>query len=181
MEAGRRALTALAESTRRRMEAQIARTLEQVREAFGRTAQALLGARGDLASTEDGGLAIALALPGKRRTDLTALSGGERALGALAFLFALLTVRPSALVVLDEVDAALDGHNAASFGRHLRSLAQNQQFLVITHQRPVMEGADALIGVTSREGGVTQLVTVHLEGETGDDPDGAETEKLALR
>lgn len=178
LENARQALIALAESARRRMEAQVGRTLAQVRTQFAEIAQSLLGGRGDLISAEEGGIAISLVLPGKRRTDLTALSGGERALGALAFLFALMTVRPSALVVLDEVDAALDGHNAASFARHLRSVAQEQQFLVITHQRPVMEGADSLIGVTSREGGVTQLVTVHLSGDLTDDMD---SQALALR
>ena len=169
LEEGRRALIALAGDVRRRMDRAVADTLERVRQRFATTVTALLGGSGELAPVETegggpGGLEIAIALPGKRRTALTGLSGGERSLGAMAFLFSLLAVRPSALVLLDEVEAALDPANAGRFARYLRSASVEQQFLVITHQRPTMEAAHALWGFTAQEAGVSHLVTVRLDG-----------------
>lgn len=170
LEIGRRSLVGLAEQARRRMDRAVEETLERVRQGFSRAVAALLAGVGDLSVVGDDaegdaqGVQLHIALPGKRRTALGALSGGERALGALAFLFGLLAVRPSALVLLDEVEAALDPANAARFARYLRAASDSQQFLVITHQRPTMEAAHALWGFTAQEAGVSHLVTVQLDG-----------------
>ncbi|MCL6595324.1 MAG: chromosome segregation protein SMC [Firmicutes bacterium] len=172
LEEGRRALLRLAEEARRRLERSVEEALERVRSAFARLVGELLGGRGELAVAEEGegrrGLEVRIALPGKRRTALDAMSGGERALGALAFLFALLEVRPAALVVLDEVEAALDPANAARFAHYLRRAGEGQQFLVVTHQRATMEVAHALWGFTAQEAGVSHLVTVRLDGGAGE-------------
>jgi len=93
-----------------------------------------------------------------------ALSGGEKALAAIALLFALLEVKPSPLCVLDEIDAALDEHNLERFRALLADYAQKTQFIVITHRQVTMEGADSLFGVTMEESGVSTLVSLRLSG-----------------
>jgi chromosome segregation protein len=179
LEAARQALMALAEQARRRMDRAVAETLGAVRQGFVAAVAELLEGRGEvLEAGGDGaeaGLELRIALPGKRTAALAALSGGERALGALAFLFALLAVRPSALVLLDEVEAALDPANVGRFARHLRRTAATQQFLVITHQRATMEAAHALWGFTAQEAGASHLVTVRLD----DAPAEEDTEGVA--
>ncbi|GMA61761.1 hypothetical protein [Alicyclobacillus fastidiosus] len=93
------------------------------------------------------------------------LSGGERALTAMALLFAILRVRPVPFCVLDEVEAALDEANVSRFAQQLRVFAGETQFIVITHRRGTMEEADALYGVTMPERGVSSLVSVRLADE----------------
>ncbi len=91
------------------------------------------------------------------------LSGGERALTAVALLFAMLEVRPVPFCVLDEVDAALDEANVGRFVDALRGLAQTTQFIVITHNRGTIEAADALFGVTVGDDAVSRVVSLRLE------------------
>ncbi len=91
------------------------------------------------------------------------LSGGERALTALALLFALLRVKPSPFCVLDEIDAALDAANTDRFANLLREFAQHSQFIIITHNPRTMEKVDVLHGVTMQEPGVSKLISVELE------------------
>lgn len=106
----------------------------------------------------ESGVDISVTIPGKRRQRLELLSGGERALSALAFLFALLKVKPSPLVILDEVDAPLDGRNVERFIAMLREFTSDTQFIVITHNPTTIESADVWFGVTMQEPGVSTVV-----------------------
>jgi len=110
----------------------------------------------------DEGVEILAQTPGKRLQPLTLLSGGERALTALAFLFALQAVNPSPFYVLDEVDAALDDANVVRFNRVLKRLAADQQFLIVTHNHSTMAQAEVLYGVTLGEHGISRIVSVRL-------------------
>ncbi len=114
----------------------------------------------DLAQT---GVEIVARPPGKKAQALAMLSGGERALTAVALLFAMLEVRPVPFCVLDEVDAALDEANVGRFVEALRGLAETTQFIVITHNRGTIEAADALYGVTVGEDAVSRVVSLRIE------------------
>ena len=114
----------------------------------------------DLAST---GIEITARPPGKKAQALSMLSGGERALTAVALLFAMLEVRPAPFCVLDEVDAALDEANVGRFTEALRGLAERTQFIVITHNRGTIEAADALYGVTVGDDSVSRVISLRLE------------------
>ena len=114
----------------------------------------------DLGST---GIEIVARPPGKKAQALAMLSGGERALTAVALLFAMLEVRPVPFCVLDEVDAALDEANIGRFAEALRSLADRTQFIVITHNRGTIEAADALYGVTVGDDSVSRVISLRLE------------------
>ena len=114
----------------------------------------------DLGST---GVEIVARPPGKKPQALAMLSGGERALTAVALLFAMLEVRPVPFCVLDEVDAALDEANIGRFAEALRSLADRTQFIVITHNRGTIEAADALYGVTVGDDSVSRLISLRLD------------------
>lgn len=134
----------------------------------GTSAEAL--AKADLSDKEEphvhelpAGVEIHATPPGKKVQSLAQLSGGEKALTSLALLFAILSLRASPFVVLDEVDAALDEANSRRFARLLQQLAERTQFIVITHNRATMEAASALYGVTMGEDGVSQLLSVQLE------------------
>jgi chromosome segregation protein len=102
--------------------------------------------------------------PGKRAQHLALLSGGERALTAAALLFAILRVNPSPFCVLDEVDAALDESNVVRFRERLKGLADRTQFVVITHNRGTIEGADTLYGITMGADGVSRALSLRLDG-----------------
>jgi len=101
--------------------------------------------------------------PGKKLQNLALLSGGERALTAMALLFAILRVKPVPFCVLDEVEAALDDANVYRFAEYLREFSGQTQFICVTHRKGTMEGADVLYGVTMQEQGVSNLVSVKLE------------------
>jgi chromosome segregation protein len=109
------------------------------------------------------GIEIVARPPGKKPQALAMLSGGERALTAVALLFAMLEVRPVPFCVLDEVDAALDEANIGRFAESLRSLAHQTQFIVITHNRGTIEAADALYGVTSGDDSVSRVISLRLD------------------
>ena len=110
----------------------------------------------------ESGVEIEVQLPGKKRQPLQLLSGGERSLCASAFLFALLTVKPAPLVVLDEVDAPLDGRNVERFAATLVEFSKTIQFIVITHNPATIEIAPNWLGVTMQEPGVSTLVPAKL-------------------
>ena len=118
---------------------------------------------GDLAVT---GIDIVARPPGKKAQALAMLSGGERALTAVALLFAMLEVRPVPFCVLDEVDAALDEANVGRFTAALRELAETTQFVVITHNRGTIEIADALYGVTVGDDSVSRVISLRLDEAT---------------
>lgn len=112
----------------------------------------------DPADALESGVDIEVTLPGKRRQRLDLLSGGERSLSAVAFLFALLAVKPTPLVILDEVDAPLDGRNVERYIEGLRRFTDRSQFLIITHNPVTIEAADVWFGVTMNEPGVSTLI-----------------------
>jgi chromosome segregation protein len=111
------------------------------------------------------GIEVELRPAGKRVQRLSLLSGGEKALGAISFLFALFLARPCPFYLLDEVEAALDDTNIGRFVELLRRYADRAQFVVITHQKRTMEAADILYGVTMGGDGVSQVVSRRLPRE----------------
>jgi chromosome segregation protein len=113
----------------------------------------------------ESGVEVELRPAGKRITRLSLLSGGEKALGAISFLFALFLARPCAFYLLDEVEAALDDTNIARFVDLLRRYSDRAQFVVVTHQKRTMEAADVLYGVTMGPDGVSQVVSRRLPRE----------------
>ena len=116
----------------------------------------------DVEDRLEAGVEIVAQPPGKKLQKLSLLSGGEKALTAIAILFAILKLRPMPFCVLDEIEAALDEANVDRFARYLQKFSQETQFIVITHRKPTMELADALFGVTMQEKGVSKMVSVKL-------------------
>ncbi len=108
------------------------------------------------------GVDIIACPPGKKLTKISLLSGGERALTAIAILFAIIGMRPMPFCVLDEIEAALDEANVARYANYLKKFARQTQFIVISHRKPTMESADILFGVTMEEKGVSKVVSVKL-------------------
>jgi chromosome segregation protein len=163
----------LAETVDRRF----AETFAAVRDHFADVASTLFpGGEGRLRLTEpelegddedvEPGIEIELRPAGKRVTRLSLLSGGEKALGAISFLFALFLARPHPFYLLDEVEAALDDTNIGRFVELLRRYAEQAQFIVVTHQKRTMEAADVLYGVTMGADGISQVVSRRLPTET---------------
>ncbi len=108
------------------------------------------------------GIEIKVELPGKSMRAISLLSGGEKAFVAIALYFAIIKVRPTPFCVLDEIDAALDDVNVSRYSSYMRTLCESTQFIIITHRRGTMEGADILYGVTMQEQGVTKLLALHI-------------------
>ncbi|MEK5502161.1 chromosome segregation protein SMC [Bacillus sp. FSL M8-0168] len=144
-------------------------TFQQIRSHFEDVFRALFGGgRAELKLTDpndllQSGVDIIAQPPGKKLQNLSLLSGGERALTAIALLFSILKVRPVPFCVLDEVEAALDEANVFRFAQYLKKYSHETQFIVITHRKGTMEEADVLYGVTMQESGVSKLVSVKLE------------------
>ena len=144
-------------------------TFNAVRFHFEAVFQELFGGgRADLRLTNsedilETGVDILAQPPGKKLQTLSLLSGGERALTAIALLFSILKVRPVPFCILDEVEAALDEANVYRFSQYLKRYSEESQFIVITHRKGTMEEADVLYGVTMQESGVSKLVSVRLE------------------
>ena len=145
-----------------------AREFAAINEAFGQTFQELFGggrARLELEDPEDilnCGIEIRVQPPGKTLKIISLLSGGEKAFVAIALYFAILKVRPTPFVVMDEIEAALDENNVLRFARYMRTMSDKTQFIVITHRRGTMEQADILYGVTMQEEGVSRMLTINL-------------------
>ena len=137
-------------------------------QAFSDTFQELFGggrATLELDDPEDilnCGIEIKVQPPGKALKVLSLLSGGEKAFVAIALYFAILKVRPTPFVVMDEIEAALDENNVVRFARYMRQMSDKTQFIVITHRRGTMEEADVLYGVTMQEQGVSRILTINL-------------------
>jgi chromosome segregation protein len=168
LEAASAALRSAGAELQARMRARFEEAFAAVDAAFGECFRTLFGggtARLALTADEDtlsAGVDVIAQPPGKRAHSLHTLSGGERALTAVALLFALLRVHPSPFCVLDEVDAALDEANVQRFAQLLRAQAAHTQFLVITHNRGTMETAHALYGVTMVDNAISQVVSLRL-------------------
>ena len=108
------------------------------------------------------GIVIIAQPPGKKLQNMMQLSGGEKALTAIALLFAIQNMKPSPFCLLDEIEAALDDSNVTRFAKYLGKLTKNTQFIIITHRRGTMTAADRLYGITMQEKGVSALVSVNL-------------------
>jgi chromosome segregation protein len=151
------------------MKKRFEQTFNGIRLHFEPVFQALFGGgRADLKLTNpedllNTGVEIVAQPPGKKLQNLGLLSGGERALTAIALLFSILKVRPVPFCILDEVEAALDEANVFRFSQYLKKFSLETQFIVITHRKGTMEEADVLYGVTMQESGVSKLVSVRLE------------------
>jgi chromosome segregation ATPase len=165
-------LETLRDDLTRTVEQRFAETFASVQENFAEVAATLFpGGEGRLRLTEPEdedehpGIEVELRPAGKKVTRLSLLSGGEKALGAISFLFALFLARPCPFYLLDEVEAALDDTNIGRFVELLRRYSDRAQFIVITHQKRTMEAADILYGVTMGADGVSQIVSRRLPRE----------------
>ena len=147
---------------------EISREFDKVfKEMFG-------GGKGTLELMEDedileAGIRIIAQPPGKKLQNMMQLSGGEKALTAIALLFAIQNLKPSPFCLLDEIEAALDESNVSRFAKYLHKLTRHTQFIVITHRRGTMEQVDRLYGITMQEKGVSTLVSVNLIDKELDD------------
>ena len=111
----------------------------------------------------ESGIEIIAQPPGKTMQNMLLLSGGERALTAIAILFAILKMKPSPFCVLDEIEAALDDANVKRFANYLRNFSKDTQFIVISHRKGTMEAADVLYGVTMQEKGISKVISVKFD------------------
>jgi chromosome segregation protein len=116
----------------------------------------------DESSSDEPGVDIFIQPAGKRLKDVDLLSGGEKTLAAIAFIFSLFLLRPTPFCLLDEVDSALDDANIGRFATVLKELSEQSQFILITHNKGTMEIADALYGITMENPGVSTAVSVKL-------------------
>ena len=143
-------------------------TFEAIRESFKVTFKQMFGGgQADLILTEDdlltAGVEISVQPPGKKIQSLNLMSGGEKALSALALLFSIIRVKTIPFVILDEVEAALDEANVKRFGDYLNRFDKDSQFIVVTHRKGTMAAADSIYGVTMQESGVSKIVSVKLK------------------
>ena len=162
--------TAALEELKGEMQKQFDEGFDRINENFKKLFKELFGGgraelQMDYSECDDAlsaGVEIVACPPGKKLTKISLLSGGERALTAIAILFAILMLRPMPFCVLDEIEAALDEANVDKFAQFLKKFAKETQFIVITHRKPTMEKADSLFGVTMEEKGVSKIVSVKL-------------------
>jgi chromosome segregation protein len=160
-------------------------TFMQVGEAFEKIFKRLMGGgTTELTLTDpdnllETGVEISVQAPGKRKQNLLLLSGGERALTAVALLFAFLEIRPAPFCVMDEVDAPLDGVNVERFASLLRDFGRTSQFLVITHNPSTMEAARCWYGVTMQEPGISRVLSMAAPEDASPDNSLATTEAMA--
>ena len=143
-------------------------TFEAIRESFKVTFKQMFGGgQADLILTEvdllTAGVEISVQPPGKKIQSLNLMSGGEKALSALALLFSIIRVKTIPFVILDEVEAALDEANVKRFGDYLNRFDKDSQFIVVTHRKGTMAAADSIYGVTMQESGVSKIVSVKLK------------------
>lgn len=147
-------------------------TFEAIRESFKVTFKQMFGGgQADLILTEGdlltAGVEISVQPPGKKIQSLNLMSGGEKALSALALLFSIIRVKTIPFVILDEVEAALDEANVKRFGDYLNRFDKDSQFIVVTHRKGTMAAADSIYGVTMQESGVSKIVSVKLKDLEG--------------
>ncbi len=142
---------------------------EKISEAFNETFQALFGGgKADLhlsdpANILESGIEIDVQPPGKKLTNISLFSGGEKAFTAIALLFAILKVKPTPFCLFDEIEAALDDVNVYRYADYLKKYKEDTQFIIISHRRGTMEAADTLYGVTMQEKGVSKLLSLNID------------------
>lgn len=152
------------------MRKQFREQFSDIQKAFDRVFRELFGGgQGKLELMEDAdileaGVRVIAQPPGKKLQNMMQLSGGEKALTAIALLFAIQSLKPSPFCLLDEIEAALDESNVGRFAQYLHNLTKGTQFIVITHRRGTMEQADRLYGITMQEKGISTMVSVDLGG-----------------
>ncbi len=150
------------------MRKQFTEKFSQISEEYDRVFKELFGGgKGTLELIEEedileAGIRIIAQPPGKKLQNMMQLSGGEKALSAIALMFAIQNLKPSPFCLLDEIEAALDDSNVGRFAKYLHKLTKHTQFIVITHRRGTMENVDRLYGITMQEKGVSTLVSVNL-------------------
>ena len=150
------------------MRQQFSEKFRDIQREFDKAFKELFGGgKGTLELEEDvdileAGIKIISQPPGKKLQNMMQLSGGEKALTAIALLFAIQNLKPSPFCLLDEIEAALDDSNVGRFAGYLQKLTKNTQFIIITHRRGTMNAADRLYGITMQEKGVSTLVSVDL-------------------
>ena len=161
-------LQAIVEELEQKMETQFKKQFALMNDNFQRTFVKLFGGgKAELRLTDpkdalNCGIEIVAQPPGKKLQMLSLLSGGERALTAIAILFAILDLKPTPFCILDEIEAALDDANIDTYADYLKAYSENTQFIVITHRKGTMERCDALYGVVMEEKGVSKTVSVKL-------------------
>ncbi|MCF6095808.1 chromosome segregation protein SMC [Thermovorax subterraneus] len=151
------------------MEEMFLETFKKIKEEFQKVfAELFGGGKAELILTDESkpleaGIEIKVQPPGKKLQNLSLLSGGERALAAIALLFSILNIKSTPFCILDEIEAALDDANIDRFTRYLKKISEHTQVIIITHRKGTMEVADALYGVTMEETAVSKLIAVKLE------------------
>ncbi len=164
-------LSGIIESLDQAMRRQFTEKFKEISQNFDRVFKELFGGgRGTLELMEDedilyAGIRIIASPPGKKLQNMMQLSGGEKALTAIALLFAIQSLKPSPFCLLDEIEAALDDANVKRYAQYLNHLTDDTQFIIITHRRGTMNAADVLYGITMQEKGVSTLVSVSLIDE----------------
>ena len=168
-------LTGIIESLDNAMRTQFTEKFKLIQQNFNRVFKELFGGgKGSLELTEDedilyAGIRIIASPPGKKLQNMMQMSGGEKALTAIALLFAIQSLKPSPFCLLDEIEAALDDANVKRYAQYLNNLTKDTQFIIITHRRGTMNAADVLYGITMQEKGVSTLVSVNLIDSKLDD------------
>ena len=156
------------------MRAQFTAKFEEIKVEFDKVFKELFGGgRGTIELVEgedilEAGILIISQPPGKKLQNMMQLSGGEKALTAIALLFAIQNLKPSPFCLLDEIEAALDDSNVGRYANYLHKLTKHTQFIVITHRRGTMEAANILYGVTMQEKGVSKLLSLHIDDVADD-------------
>lgn len=165
---GKEALNTLLKDTERIMAQDFADFVLQAQESFARTFQEIFGGgeanlRFDTGKDKlESGIEIEVKLPGKKNQPLNLLSGGERALTCIAFIFALLRLNPAPFCILDEIDASLDEPNLYRFASFLKKMEKEMQYIVITHRQATIQAGDNIYGVTMPEKGVSRVFTLNI-------------------
>ena len=156
------------------MRTQFTAKFEEIKVEFDKVFKELFGGgRGTIELVEgedilEAGILIISQPPGKKLQNMMQLSGGEKALTAIALLFAIQNLKPSPFCLLDEIEAALDDSNVGRYANYLHKLTKHTQFIVITHRRGTMEAANILYGVTMQEKGVSKLLSLHIDDVADD-------------
>ena len=154
-----------------KMKEQFVKKFEQIEKNFQVVFAELFGGGNASLMLEDKenvlecGIEIKVQPPGKKLQNMLQLSGGERALTAIALLFAILKLNPAPFCILDEIEAALDDVNVYRFAEYLKKFSKETQFLVITHRKGTMEAADTVYGITMEENGISKLLSIDLKGK----------------